>query len=270
MLELAKEALDRIALAIDVSADGALDQSLTGGRDMSLGAAGLDSQGREERWCSVGGGFVVSEAAGPLSCNGRDSRSVSLPIGKGLSGHGLASRLSFAEMVSRTIRLYVRYGYRASTRPYRRSNDDLGLKCRDVVADRDYDADALLHMEPMATRTAPARTAAQHQSLLHFVANAVWSDEDVGLPLDLAVDAFERIGNRYEISRCQRSAAVFYIVAYGAIIWTEAPGARIAGRPIHTMSRELELVAGRLSDSPGCAESANPYLSCRPQLRSCV
>jgi hypothetical protein len=31
-----------------------------------------------------------------------------------------------------------------------------------------------------------------------------------------------------------------------------------AGRPIHTMSRELELVAGRLCDSPGCAESANP------------
>lgn len=27
-------------------------------------------------------------------------------------------------------------------------------------------------VEPMAARTAPARTAAQHQSLLHFVANA--------------------------------------------------------------------------------------------------
>src|SRR6266536_212619 len=34
-------------------------------------------------------------------------------------------------------------------------------------------------VEPMAARTAPARTAAQHQSLLHFVANATWSDEDV-------------------------------------------------------------------------------------------
>ena len=31
-------------------------------------------------------------------------------------------------------------------------------------------------VEPMAARTAPARTAAQHQSLLHFVANAAWSD----------------------------------------------------------------------------------------------
>jgi SRSO17 transposase len=34
-------------------------------------------------------------------------------------------------------------------------------------------------VEPMAARTAPARTAAQHQSLLHFVANATWSDEAV-------------------------------------------------------------------------------------------
>src|SRR6202041_295618 len=34
-------------------------------------------------------------------------------------------------------------------------------------------------VEPMAAKTAPARAAAQHQSLLHFVANAAWSDEDV-------------------------------------------------------------------------------------------
>src|SRR5580704_2212303 len=34
-------------------------------------------------------------------------------------------------------------------------------------------------VEPMAARTAPARTAAQHQSLLHFIGNASWSDEDV-------------------------------------------------------------------------------------------
>jgi hypothetical protein len=31
-----------------------------------------------------------------------------------------------------------------------------------------------------------------------------------------------------------------------------------AGRPIRTMSRELELLSGRLCDLPGCAESANP------------
>ncbi|MGY3413150.1 hypothetical protein ACVWZV_009316 [Bradyrhizobium sp. GM5.1] len=60
------------------------------------------------------------------------------------------------------------------------------------------------------------------------------------------------------VSRCRCSAAVFCVVAYGATIGTEAPGARCAGRPMHTMSRELELVAGRLCDSPGCAGSANP------------
>src|SRR3954453_23694115 len=34
-------------------------------------------------------------------------------------------------------------------------------------------------VEPMAAKTAPARTAAQHQSLLHFVGVATWSDEAV-------------------------------------------------------------------------------------------
>lgn len=34
-------------------------------------------------------------------------------------------------------------------------------------------------VEPMAARTAPGRTAAQHQSLLHFVGVAPWSDETV-------------------------------------------------------------------------------------------
>src|SRR5215467_4757268 len=34
-------------------------------------------------------------------------------------------------------------------------------------------------VEPMAARTAPERTAAQHQALLHFVGLADWSDESV-------------------------------------------------------------------------------------------
>jgi SRSO17 transposase len=33
--------------------------------------------------------------------------------------------------------------------------------------------------EPMAAITAPERTAAQHQSLLHFVRQCPWSDKDV-------------------------------------------------------------------------------------------
>src|SRR3989441_6030592 len=34
-------------------------------------------------------------------------------------------------------------------------------------------------VEPLAAVTAPARVAAQHQSLLHFVGAAPWSDEKV-------------------------------------------------------------------------------------------
>ena len=34
-------------------------------------------------------------------------------------------------------------------------------------------------VEPLAAVTAPARAAAQHQSLLHFVSNAPWSDDRV-------------------------------------------------------------------------------------------
>jgi len=34
-------------------------------------------------------------------------------------------------------------------------------------------------VEPMAARTIPARTAAQHQSLPHFVSIEPWSDEKV-------------------------------------------------------------------------------------------
>src|SRR6202035_1829192 len=34
-------------------------------------------------------------------------------------------------------------------------------------------------LEPMAAVTAPARTAGQHQSLVHFVGQAAWSDEEV-------------------------------------------------------------------------------------------
>ena len=50
-------------------------------------------------------------------------------------------------------------------------------------------------VEPMAARTAPARTAAQHQSLLHFVGNATWSDEDVlGKVREMVLPALEKDG----------------------------------------------------------------------------
>src|ERR1051326_5587635 len=49
---------------------------------------------------------------------------------------------------------------------------------------RDYCRGLLLpgerkSVEPIAAVTAPARVSAKHQSLLHFVANAAWSNERV-------------------------------------------------------------------------------------------
>src|ERR1700726_3340975 len=50
-------------------------------------------------------------------------------------------------------------------------------------------------VEPMAAVTAPARVPAQHQSLLHFVGAAPWSDERVlGKVSELVLPAIERNG----------------------------------------------------------------------------
>jgi SRSO17 transposase len=50
-------------------------------------------------------------------------------------------------------------------------------------------------VEPMAARTAPGRTAAQHQSLLHFVGVAEWSDERVlGKVREMVLPALTRHG----------------------------------------------------------------------------
>ncbi len=50
-------------------------------------------------------------------------------------------------------------------------------------------------VEPMAAVTAPARVGAQHQSLLHFVGEAAWSDERVlGKVREMVLPAIERHG----------------------------------------------------------------------------
>src|ERR1700682_6411408 len=50
-------------------------------------------------------------------------------------------------------------------------------------------------VEPMAAKTAPARTAAQHQSLLHFIGIATWSDEKVLAKVrEMVLPAMERQG----------------------------------------------------------------------------
>src|SRR6202167_6696305 len=51
-------------------------------------------------------------------------------------------------------------------------------------------------VEPMAAMTAPERTAAQHQSLLHFVGEGKWSDEKVLAKVrDLVLPQIERHGS---------------------------------------------------------------------------
>ena len=50
-------------------------------------------------------------------------------------------------------------------------------------------------VEPMAAVTAPDRTAAQHQSLLHFVGQSPWSDEKVLAKVgEMVLPAIERHG----------------------------------------------------------------------------
>ena len=81
---------------------------------------------------------------------------------------------------------------------------------------------------------------------------------DARAPPDLAQNTLERIVNRYEILGANvrlRSSGSSRMVRPSGRRHREHEG---AGRPIRTMSRELVLLAGRLCDSPGCAESANP------------
>src|SRR3954465_7948507 len=65
---------------------------------------------------------------------------------------------------------------------------------------RDYCLGLLLpgerkSVEPIAAVTAPARVSAKHQSLLHFVANAPWSNERVlGRVQELTVPILEGSG----------------------------------------------------------------------------
>ena len=65
---------------------------------------------------------------------------------------------------------------------------------------RDYCTGLLLpverkSVEPMAAATAPARVSAKHQSLLHFVGKAPWSDEAVLSKVrDLVLPTIERSG----------------------------------------------------------------------------
>src|ERR1700693_6534131 len=69
---------------------------------------------------------------------------------------------------------------------------------------RDYCAGLLAaegrkSVEPLAAVTAPAAVSAQHQKLLHFVANAPWSDERVLAKVrEMVVPVIERHGGAIE------------------------------------------------------------------------
>lgn len=63
--------------------------------------------------------------------------------------------------------------------------------CKGLLVDTDRKS-----VEPMAAATAPERTAPQHQSLLHFVGNAPWSDAAVLRKVrDLTLPVIERLGS---------------------------------------------------------------------------
>ncbi len=53
----------------------------------------------------------------------------------------------------------------------------------------------------------------------------VWEDaDDLGAPLDLPVEPFDRVGNRYEAPGANVPAATFVVVAYGATIRDRGTG----------------------------------------------
>ena len=90
-------------------------------------------------------------------------------------------------------------------------------------------------VEPMAAITAPHRTAAQHQSLLHFVGEGKWSDDKVMakvremvLPSLMAFLASPRLPRRPRNSGPPRSSAARSLAARSAA-WRPAreqePGA---------------------------------------------
>jgi hypothetical protein len=82
--------------------------------------------------------------------------------------------------------------------------------------------------------------------------------DDVAATLDLAVQAFERVGNWYEDRGARSSGGDMRSWRMVRPSGTRGTGSTSVGRPIHRMSRELVLVAGRPCDPPGCAASADP------------
>ena len=106
-------------------------------------------------------------------------------------------------------------------------------------------------VEPMAAVTAPARTAAQHQSLLHFVGEGGWSDEQVlGKVREMVLPAIERQGSdrgvdhrRYRLS--QAGAALGRGGA--AVLWSARQAGQLPGGGVALAGQSPCEPAGGLS-----------------------
>src|SRR5260370_10177599 len=95
----------------------------------------------------------------------------------GLETDSAASFVGFVEKVRGILRDAVRARH-------------MGEYCTGLLA-----APGRKSVEPMAAVTAPSEVSIQHQKLLHFIANAPWSDEKVLTKVrELVLPAIERHG----------------------------------------------------------------------------
>ena len=77
-------------------------------------------------------------------------------------------------------------------------------------------------------------------------------------PAQFGIQRLDDVGNRYEI-RGANIPAMVSVMAYVANIRDRGTGSmKVRAGRSYSMSFELGLVAGRLCDLPGCAESADP------------
>src|ERR1700674_1275823 len=121
-------------------------------------------------------------------------------------------------------------------------------------------------VEPMAAKTAPARTAAQHQSLLTFVGAAPWSDEkvlakvremgleqrrwacEVGLPRGVALMDVA-YGNDSRLRTGMTALGLTYVAGIqpNTLMWRSGTGPKRRGKQLNNTGRrdEPNLISAR-------------------------